>query len=153
MALDPFQTSVWDDAGVLGIERAGLQGYLDFRPAFSCIELPRLVSEKTSFDLVYIDGSHLFEDVFIDFYYVARLLRDGGIVAFDDSADPHIAKVLRFVVKNLAASFREIDLGPYRLDRGGMRYRAAKWLGKIQVRAFKKTGPAERIWNAKFANF
>jgi hypothetical protein len=46
VALDPFQISVWDDAGVFAIQRAGLQGYLDFRPAFSSLELPRLASEK-----------------------------------------------------------------------------------------------------------
>ena len=85
MALDPFQSSVWDDSGLLGIERAGLQGYLDFRPAFSCIVLPRLLSEKAVFDLVYIDGSHLFEDVFVDAYFVSKLLSAGGIVLFDDS--------------------------------------------------------------------
>lgn len=154
IALDPFQTSVWDDAGVWAIEKAGLQGYLDFRPAFSCIELPRLGREKTLFDIVYIDGSHLFEDVFIDFYYVARLLRDRGIVAFDDCADPHVAKVIAFITRNLTAAFKEVDLGQFRLDGGrSLRYKAAKLLGKIQLRAFQKIGPAERSWDASLSNF
>jgi predicted O-methyltransferase YrrM len=154
MALDPFQSSVWDDAGVFAIKRAGLQGYLDFRPAFSSIELPRLVSEIVLFDLVYVDGSHLFEDVFIDFYYVARLLRDGGIVAFDDCTDPNIAKVLAFISRNLRSSFEEVDLGPFRSDGGRtLRYRAAKILGKTQLRAFRRTGAADRNWDAAFTDF
>jgi hypothetical protein len=104
--------------------------------------------------LVYIDGSHLFEDVFIDFYYVARLLRDGGIVAFDDCADSNVAKVLRFITRNLNSVLTELDLDPYRLDSGRpLRYKAAKFLGKVQMRAFRKTGPAERSWDAKFSDF
>ena len=38
----------------------------------------------------YIDGSHLFEDVFVDAY-----LQSGyspkGVVAFDNSSSPHVA--------------------------------------------------------------
>jgi len=92
--------------------------------------------------------------VFIDFYYVARLLCDGGIVAFDDSADPHVAKVLRFISSNLTSSFNEVDLGPFRLDGGRpLRFKVAKLLRKTQMRAFQKTGPAERCWDAAFTNF
>ena len=154
MALDPFQASVWDDAGLMAIERAGLRDYLDFHPSFSSIDLPRLVGEQLLFGLVYVDGSHLFEDVFVDFYYVARLLRDGGMVAFDDCADPHVAKVLRFITKNLSASFKELDLSQYRVDGGcSLRYKVAKLLGKNQMRAFQKTGPMGRSWDARFTSF
>lgn len=153
-ALDPFQTSVWDEAGLVAVEREGLREHLDFRPAFSSLELPRLVNEKALFDLVYIDGSHLFEDVFIDFYYVARLLSDGGMVAFDDCADSHVAKVLRFITRNLNGTFKEVELGPYRMDGGKrLRYRVARLLGKTQLRAFQKTGAAERNWDAPFVDF
>ena len=153
-ALDPFQTSVWDDAGLRAIEQAELSAHLDFRSEYSSLELPRLLSTKALFDLVYIDGSHLFEDVFVDFYYVARLLDEGGIVAFDDCSDPHVAKVLRFVSSSLRTSFKELDLGPHRSDGGRpLRYRMAKVLGKNQLRAFQKTGPAERIWNSPFVSF
>ena len=59
IAIDPFSDSVWDDCGLLSIERAGLTNYLDFRSAFSSAELPKLISDGARFDLVYVDGSHL----------------------------------------------------------------------------------------------
>src|SRR5262245_8815121 len=34
IALDPFQVTVWDSCGLVALERAGLMGYLDFRPAY-----------------------------------------------------------------------------------------------------------------------
>jgi len=60
VALDPFQTTVWDSTGLAVIERAGLSGYLDFRPKFSSLELPAMLERGEKFDLVYVDGSHLF---------------------------------------------------------------------------------------------
>lgn len=97
VAIDPYQKTVWDDCGLLALERAGLSSYLDFRPGFSALELPRLLESEERFDLAYIDDSHLFEDVFVDAYYIVRLLAENGIVAFDDSSNPNIAKVLRFI--------------------------------------------------------
>jgi predicted O-methyltransferase YrrM len=37
-----------------------------------------------SFDLVYIDGSHLYEDVRLDIRHARRLVRPGGIICGDD---------------------------------------------------------------------
>lgn len=154
LALDPFQTSVWDDAGVLQIERAGLAPFFDFRAAYSCLELPRLFGEGAKFDLIYVDGSHIVEDVFVDAYFSCRLLNEGAVVAFDDCADPHIAKVLAFIGRNLQSSFEEMRLAPFRVDGGRtLRYRAAKILGKTQLRAFRRIGPADRKWDAAFTNF
>jgi hypothetical protein len=50
----------------MAVERAGLMGYMDFRQAYSALELPKLIEQGTQFGLVYVDGSHLFEDVFVD---------------------------------------------------------------------------------------
>jgi predicted O-methyltransferase YrrM len=154
VALDPFQVTVWDDCGLLLTEQAGLSAYLDFRPAFSSLELPALLREGRHFDLVYIDGSHLFEDVFVDAYFIIRLLDEGGVVAFDDSTDPHVAKVLRFLRANLTDQLQEIDLSVYRPPtRRGFSYRLARRLGKVQLTAFRRVGPPERDWNAAFHSF
>jgi predicted O-methyltransferase YrrM len=153
-AVDPFQQQVWDDAGLLALERAELAGYVSFQPSFSSIILPRLLEENEQFDLVYIDGSHLFEDVFIDTYYTGRLLSDGGVVAFDDCGDPHVRKVLAFLCSNLGDSFQELDLRPFRTDQGrSTKYRLARLLGRTQMRAFRRVGAATRPWNAPFHSF
>jgi len=126
-AIDPYQVSMWKEAGLLAVKRAELSSFLDFRENLSSLELPRLVSEKQFFDFIYIDGSHIFEDVFIDFYYTARILNHEGIVVFDDCTDAHVAKVISFIRKNLKPSFEEIDLGPFRLDGGKpLKYKTAK---------------------------
>jgi hypothetical protein len=154
VALDPFQQKVWDDSGLLITERAHLSGYLDFRPRFSSIELPCLLEKGDKFDLAYIDGSHLFEDVFVDFYFISQLLADSGVVAFDDCSDPHVAKVLGFIRRNYSRSFEELDLGPYRCDHGlSFGYRIAKAFGRMQMTAFRKIGPAVREWSSSFVNF
>ena len=154
MSIDPFQQSVWDDCGLLSIERAGLSAYLDFRPVLSSLELPKLVSQGEAFDLVYVDGSHLFEDVFVDAYFVTRLLRQNGVVLFDDSPDSHVQKVLRFLRSNCRSGLEEVDLSPYRGDAGtSVRYRMARLLGRVQLTAFRRVGPAEREWNSPFHSF
>jgi hypothetical protein len=153
-AIDPYQESVWDDAGLIAVESAGLREYLDFRSALSSVALPHLIADAVTFDLIYIDGSHLFEDVFVDFYFSTRLLADGGVVAFDDSNDPHVKKVLRFVRANCGFAYESVDLGPYRADKGAsLRYAAAKALGRTQLTAFRKIGPSTREWNSMFRNF
>jgi hypothetical protein len=154
VALDPFQASLWDDAGILAVTRAGLAAYLDVRPSFSSIELPRLVSEKSLFDLVYIDGSHLFEDVFVDAYFVSKLLPQGGIVLFDDSTDLHVAKVLRFIRTNYCEILSPFPLESYRMNRvPSIKFRLGNLLGHTQLKAFQKIGGNERTWDAAFRNF
>src|SRR5215469_12441364 len=71
-AIDPFQTD-WNDMALAALENTGLRGYLDFRPEFSSIALPTLVRERARFELIFIDGSHFFDDVFVDFYFTTQL--------------------------------------------------------------------------------
>ena len=154
VALDPFQFSVWDDAGLLQVERAGLASFLDFRSTYSCLELPRLLQDGTRFDFIYVDGSHIFEDVFVDAFYSCRLLVDDGVIAFDDCSATDVAKVLRFLRTNLSESLAELDLTQYRQEgQRGLTYRAARLLGKVQLTAFRKIGSPVREWNAPFSDF
>lgn len=154
VALDPFQTETWDDSGLVALEEAGLLGYVDFRPAFSSIQLPAFLAEKKEFDMIYVDGSHLFEDVFLDTYYAARLLARGGVVLYDDCPTKHVSKVLCFLLKALKDSFEEVDLGPYRYDGGrSVKFHAAKLAGRVQLRGFRKIGSGIRPWDAPYVDF
>ncbi len=155
LAIDPYQRAPWlDQIGLVAVEHAGLTEYLDLREEVSSLVLPNLVMAKARYDLAYIDGSHLFEDVFVDFYFVLRLLADQGIVLFDDCASPHISKVLRFIRANCASSLREFDLTPYRPAGGkSLKYRVARLLGRTQMVAFQKIGEPDRAWDSPFRNF
>ena len=157
IAIDPFQLSAeegFDALGLKMLDEAGRSGYLTFFPERSAIVLPRLVAEGVRIDLAYIDGSHLFEDVFIDFYYLYRLLPKGGLLCFDDCVFPDVRKVLRFIERNFRGFLAPFDVSPFRADRGGsLKYRLAKRLGRIQFRAFQRIGPPERPFRAPFKDF
>lgn len=157
VAIDPYQPyQLYDEAGVYAVERAGLAGFLDYRPEFSEFVLPRLLEAGERFDFIYIDGSHLFENVFIDAFYSARLLNDGGLMALDDSTDPHIAKVNDFIRSNLSGALREVSLGA--------KSTVAGLLGKRQLTVFERLpydGPHAprkgdtplRLWDSKLGKF
>lgn len=112
-----------------------------------------MLEDEAHFGLVYIDGSHLFEDIFVDAYYVTRMLTIGGIVAFDDSANPHVAKVLKFIRGNMRLGLEEVDLTRFREPQPSLRYRLARRLGKVQLTAFRRVGNVERAWDAPFHSF
>jgi predicted O-methyltransferase YrrM len=52
VAIDPYQSSVWDDCGVIAIEAAGLSAYCNVIRDFSSQALPRLVEKAEEFDLL-----------------------------------------------------------------------------------------------------
>jgi predicted O-methyltransferase YrrM len=116
-AIDPFEQDVWQSIGVLNIERAGLSDLFRFLPAPSFEVLPQLYAGGERFDFALIDGSHLFDDALIDFFYIDKLLTVGGHVVFDDLWMPGVRKVVAFVLRNRA----------YRLVRPSVRYRAPVW--------------------------
>ena len=151
VAIDPYETTTWGGVGLAQIEDAGLGTYLDFRPDPSAIVLPRLFGEGRRFDLIYVDGSHIFEDVFVDAYYGARLLNEGGIIAFDDCATSSVRKVLGFLRSNLREALGEVDLAIYRGN--DWRYRVARWLGRTQMTAFRREGTVQRAYFARHHDF
>jgi predicted O-methyltransferase YrrM len=154
IAIDPFQTSHWEQLGIKAVQRAGLADYVSVQEELSSIELPKLVAQQEQFDLVYVDGSHLFEDVFVDAYFTAKLLAIRGVVVFDDCRDPNVSKVIRFLRRNMQRSLEELDLSSYRADRGKtLKYRVARKLGQTQIVAFRRIGEGSRPWNALLRDF
>jgi len=74
-------------------------------------------------------------------------------VVFDDSSNPHVAKVLRFLRNSLSPALRELDLSSYRKRGRGVLYRLARWFGRIQLCGFRRVAPVERAWNSAFHSF
>jgi len=145
IAIDPFQSTIWDGVGLQCLEMAGLANYVEVLQEPSCLALPRLLGEGRQFGLIYVDGSHLFEDVFVDAYFSARLLSDRGYLLFDDSSNKHVAKVLAFI----DTSVRTLERAPDRT----WRLRVARMLGKRQLTVYRRTGTIDRAWNSRFYNF
>jgi hypothetical protein len=79
------------------------------------------------------------------------LVPEGGVVLFDDSADPHISKVLRFLRTNVPA-LQELDLRPYRRHVGIVHW-VARQIGRVQLTGFRRVGSVDRAWDAAFHRF
>jgi predicted O-methyltransferase YrrM len=96
--IDPFQSTDWKNIGKLNLERAGIN-YFDIIEEPSEIALPKLLSAGKKYDFGFIDGWHTFDHTLVDFFYLNRLIKVGGIIAIDDVGYPGINKVVRYIMK------------------------------------------------------
>jgi methyltransferase family protein len=67
----------------------------------SQIVLPRLLAEGRQFDLAVVDGAHRFDAVFVDLYYLGRLVHRGGIIFLYDYQLSGVARGAAFFTANL----------------------------------------------------
>lgn len=105
--IDPHQHTEFADIGREFLEEAGVSGLVDFYAEESQIVLPRLLGERRTFDLAFVDGNHRFDGVFLDLVYLGRLVRPGGIVFVDDLQLPSVARGVSFCVTNLGWEIEE----------------------------------------------
>jgi predicted O-methyltransferase YrrM len=104
VAVDPFQAESWNGAGLRTLREAGVEQLVEVIEDESQLALPRLVAEGREFDLAFVDGDHRFEGVFLDLYFMTRLVRPGGLVVVDDMWMPAVRTAVAYVEKNLGAS-------------------------------------------------
>ena len=95
IVLDPFQNGKWRGIGLRNLEQAGYRHLVEFHEERSETVLPRFVAEERRVDLAFIDGLHRYDQAFVEFYFVNRLLRPGGVVLFDDAARRSVKRVIR----------------------------------------------------------
>jgi cephalosporin hydroxylase len=92
---EQFHNSGW--AAVAGAGLAGLSSLLAER---SQIALPRLLDNGFVADAAFVDGSHIFHNVFADLFYLRELVRPGGLVILDDCNYPSVATAVRYFEVN-----------------------------------------------------
>lgn len=148
-AIDPFQASDWKSAGLHAIQSAGLMTNFTHIEQDSALALPTLCSEDNTYGLIYVDGSHIFENVFVDFFYCARLLSLNGLILFDDCTDKHVRKVLKFIEKNYIGILKR----EYITHSPTLKQRIGHSVGIQQLIAYRKIGHPPRKWNAPFVDF
>ena len=100
IAIHPFQ-SRYKNMGLSNIEKLGFSDKLRFEPDFSHNVLPKLVNEKKTFDFIFIDGSHSFDGILIDFYYANLLLEQKGYVMLHDTWMRSTRLVENYIKTNL----------------------------------------------------
>jgi predicted O-methyltransferase YrrM len=101
VALDPFQARRFSNCGLQVLREAGVASLVEHRDEISQIALPAFLREGRRFDLAFVDGNHRFDAVFLDLYYLGRLLPKGGVVILDDYDLPGIRRAVSFHLKNL----------------------------------------------------
>jgi len=84
VVMDPAQSTYFHNAAIRAVRELGLAGMIEFHEQPSELMLPRLLSEGRQFDFAYIDGNHEFDGAFVDFFYVHRMLKPGGVFVIDD---------------------------------------------------------------------
>lgn len=147
-AIDPYQSSWIKNYGVKQIKKLGLSDYFKLIENFSEFALPQMLLKKDKFDLIYIDGSHQFDNVFLDAYYSFRILNKNGILIFDDAADKGVLKAINYLVKSNPTSLKKIDVRNY-LKFSPLKnviYPFASRIGKVQLQVFEKITETNHIW-------
>jgi predicted O-methyltransferase YrrM len=104
VAIDPFQQESWNGAGVRTLREAGVGELVEVIEEESQLALPRLVVEGREFDFAFVDGDHRFEGVFLDLYFMTRLVRPGGLIVVDDMWMPSVRTAVAYVERNLGAT-------------------------------------------------
>lgn len=101
IVIDPFQATAYDDVGLDALRAAGLTERTTFIGEASSIALARLATDGFTADAAFVDGSHRFHEVFVDLYFLRKLVRPGGLIILDDAEHPSVAAALRYFDLNL----------------------------------------------------
>ena len=109
VVIDPHQSTGFANCGLQMLEEAGVSSLIEHYPEASQSVLPRLVADGRKFDLAVVDGNHRFDAVFVDLYYLGRLLSPGGIVFLDDWQLPGVARAAGFFQANVGWTLAEVN--------------------------------------------
>jgi predicted O-methyltransferase YrrM len=109
VVIDPYQATRFSDCGLQFLDEAGVREMVELHAEDSRISLPRFLDEARSFDLAFVDGNHRFDGVFVDLFYLGRLIRPGGIIFLDDYQLPGVARAASFFTSNLGWTMEEIS--------------------------------------------
>jgi predicted O-methyltransferase YrrM len=99
LIVDAYQ-DLFHGSGWSAIAGAGLRSLCSLVEERSQIALPRLLCDGFVADAAFVDGSHIFHNVFVDLFYLRELVRPGGLVILDDCSYPSVATAVRYFEVN-----------------------------------------------------
>lgn len=99
-SIDPFQSTQWKSSGIFNINSAKLSKYHTLIEKKSYIAMPELLNKGKKYNLIFIDGMHLFDYTLLDIFYAILLCKNGGIIVIDDILHEAPAKVVKFIDTN-----------------------------------------------------
>jgi predicted O-methyltransferase YrrM len=126
-ALDPFQ-GTWHGIGAAQARTLGMSDSFTWTEERSSAGLVHLADRGASFGVIFIDGSHRFDDALVDFTLAAPMCPIGGHIVLDDLWMAPIRRAVAYIRKN-RSDFEEV----------------ATPIGNIA--AFRRIAEDERSWN------
>ena len=99
LIIDAYQNRFYG-SGWSAIVEAGIPGLCLLFEEQSQLVLPRLLNDGFLADAAFVDGSHIFHNVFVDLFYLRELVRPGGLVILDDCSYPSVATAVRYFQVN-----------------------------------------------------
>lgn len=94
--LDPNQSSGFANIGRDNIRKAGFTNF-DLREVGSEVELPKLWAKGEKYDLIFQDGLKTMDHCLLEFHYLDRLLRVGGMLIYDDVDRFSMNRFIRYI--------------------------------------------------------
>jgi predicted O-methyltransferase YrrM len=125
-AIDPYQF-VWNEIGFNQPDKVAMGHAFRFICEKSFPAMADLARKGERFELIFIDGSHRFDDVLVDFTLSAEASPVGGYILLDDLWMPSIQCAVSFIRKN-RKDFEEIPTA------------------SSDLAAFKRIGEDAREW-------
>ena len=130
--IDPLQATEWSNAGWQMLRSAGLDAIARLVLQPSSLALPQLVAEGVTADAAFVDGSHRFHEVFVDLYFLRKIVRPGGLIVLDDHWWPSVRTAERYFEVNMG--WRVV---PGAFDRGTVDQET----GRARVQALRLPDP------------
>ena len=121
--VDPEQNTVHGGAALASLKRAGLDSVFELLEGPSHLMLPKLLEKGVKLDLGFIDGWHTFDYTLLDFFYIDKMLRPGGVVLLHDRSWPSKQKVIGFIRTH--HRYKELPV------RSSVRPGFFKWLRRV----------------------
>jgi predicted O-methyltransferase YrrM len=97
--IDAYQ-HLFDNVGWEAITSVGLEGLATLVTERSQLALPRLITQHFVADAAFVDGSHIFHNVFVDLCFLREIVRPGGLIVLDDCGWSSVATAVRYFELN-----------------------------------------------------
>lgn len=109
ISIDPSQSDVWGNIGVYHVEQAGHAERHSLMEEFDFVALPALLLKDTQIEFAYIDGWHTFDYTLLDFFYIDKMLKENGVIGFNDCGWPAVNRAIRYVLSH--RHYQELNVG------------------------------------------
>jgi hypothetical protein len=100
IAIDPFELEEWKGIGLMEVKEVKMEDSFEFIPEWSHPALAKLADKKLTFDVMFIDGAHLYDIAFGDFVLADALCPKQGYILLHDTWMGSVQRIISFIQKN-----------------------------------------------------